>query len=53
MDERIVRLIYSDKNIQTSLKNILKVIKKNDKASLKKKIKQEIQINRSCIVNFD
>ena len=53
MDEHIVRLIYSDKNVQASLKNILKVIKKNDKDKTKKKIKQDIKPNRSCIINFD
>lgn len=53
MDERFVLLIYKDKNVQASLKNILKVIKKNDKSKTNKKIKEYIQINDSCIVNFD
>jgi len=53
MDEHIVRLIYSDKNVQASLKNILKVIKKNEKVKTKKKINEVIKINKSCIINFD
>jgi len=53
MDEHIVRLIYLDKNVQASLKNILKVIKKNEKDKPKKKMKEYNKPNRSCIVNFD
>jgi hypothetical protein len=53
MDEQLVLLIYKNKNIQASLKNILKVIKKNDKDKTKKKIKESIKPNDSCIVNFD
>jgi hypothetical protein len=53
MDEQLVRLIYSDKNVQASLKNILKVINKTEKEKTKKKIKEYNKPNRSCIVNFD
>jgi len=53
MDEQLVHLIYSDKNVQASLKNILKVIKKNEKVKTKKKINEVNKINKSCIVNFD
>jgi hypothetical protein len=53
MDEQLVLLIYKDKNVQASLKNILKVIKKNDKDKTKKKIKEYNKPNDSCIVNFD
>jgi len=53
MDEQLVLLIYKDKNVQASLKNILKVIKKNDKDKTKIKIKGYNKPNDSCIVNFD
>jgi hypothetical protein len=53
MDERTVKLIFSDKNVQASLKNILKVIKKNENVKTKKKINEYIKPNQSCIVDFD